>query len=254
MLKIVRTLTIVCPLEVCLYTVKAVSLIVTMSVGTAYLKIEGNRLVYPGYGKMCSHVYTTGMCLSLSQARSSSRHWGRGVTVTFWDALARVPGGALAPPPYSSPLIGRGRYDVVGTADRNLSAGRAGGIVRRPRLCYVFAYLPGRWRALAAAARSGVPAAAAAAAAAMVSPVTVVSERASEPVSGAAGAHRPGDWAAAGQAAGGRGKAGISRCPREGGGRCHGTPRPLRPAALLLHAAPARPLEGGKQWARDSEA
>lgn len=87
--------------------------------------------------------------------------------------------GLERPAPDSSPLIGGMCRDVMGIADRNPSARRAGGIVRHPGLCYVFAYSPGRRRVLAAAARSGVSAAAAAAAA-MVSPVTVVSERASE--------------------------------------------------------------------------
>ncbi|XP_037695187.1 lysoplasmalogenase-like protein TMEM86A isoform X2 [Choloepus didactylus] len=75
----------------------------------------------------------------------------------------------------------------------------------------------------------------------MVSPVTVVSERASEPVSRAVGARWPGGWAAAGQASGGRGGAGIPRrpTPPAGGGRCHGPGSGTR-------GAPRSPAGGGK--------
>lgn len=80
-------------------------------------------------------------------------------------------------PTHSSHLIGPACGDVVGIADRTPSARRAGGTVRHPGLCYLVVSPPGHGHVPAAAARSGVPAAAAAA---MVSPVTVVSERASE--------------------------------------------------------------------------
>ena len=143
------------------------------------------------------------VCLSVKLGPRPGPGGGHGHVLGCPGTGSQRGGVSSAPPPDSRPLIGRGCYDVVGIADRNPSARRrAGGIVRHPGLCYVFAYSPGHGRVLAAAARSGVPAAAAAAAA-MVSPVTVVSARASEPVSGA---HRPGDWAAAGQAAGGRGR------------------------------------------------
>ena len=196
------------------------------------------------------------VCLSVKLGPRPGPGGGHGHVLGCPGTGSQRGGVSSAPPPDSSPLIGRGCYDVVGIADRNPSARRrAGGIVRHPGLCYVFAYSPGCGRVLAAAARSGVPAAAAAAAA-MVSPVTVVSARASEPVSGA---HRPGDWAAAGQAAGGRGRgrdlAAVGVPGREVGA-VKAPPPPLPgPAAPLLHAAPARPPpEGGKQWACDSEA
>lgn len=134
----------------------------------------------------------------------------------------------------------------MGISDPTPQLPARGRYCRLPRLCCVVAALPGRGRAVAAAARSGVPASASAA---MVSPVTVVSERASEPVSGAAGAHRPGDWTAEGQAAGGRGRAGIPWLPASPGGRrcCHGPPhpRPRRPSSARPRPSPGREENSG---------
>ena len=115
------------------------------------------------------------------------------------------PGSAPTP---SSHLIGPACGDVVGIADRTPSARRAGGTVRHQVLCYLVASSPGHRHVLAAAAQRGVPAAAAAA---MVSPLTVVSERAREPVFCSAGAPRPGDCMEAGRAPVGRGRAGGPR-------------------------------------------
>lgn len=89
--------------------------------------------------------------------------------------------------------------------------------------------------------------AAAAAAAAMVSPVTVVSERASEPVSGAAGAHRPGDWAAAGQAVGGRGRAGIPRRLASPGGEAGAVKGPAPGTRGAPPPRSPRPPAGGRK-------
>lgn len=231
----------------------------------------------PGYEKMCVAMPPgqERVCLS-----AKLFHPGIGIMVTFRNAFgtaSRKGGASRAPPPGpcekplfqlqdpgtrlappgglppaprhgSSQLIGRVRDDVVGSQKEIPAPGA-------PEVFFVSSgYLRPRFLTwpLQPAARLS----AAHIAAAMVSPVTVVSEgAASEPVSPAAGAPRFGDWAAAGQAAGGRGSAGILRRPAAPGGR-----RALvRPPPPQTRGAPppctrVRPRERGQQWARDSEA
>lgn len=142
---------------------------------------------------------------------------------------------ALPNPRPSSHLIGSVCGDVAGLADRTPSAGRRGGVVRHPGLCYLVASSPGHRHILTTVAQSRVPAAATTAA--MVSPVTVVSEQqASEPVFCAAEAPRPGGCTAAAKPLGPRrGGDPAEAASPAGGGHCQGLPAP-RPTAPFLRA------------------
>lgn len=164
-----------------------------------------------------------------------------------WEQKPLGPGGRFqqAPPrPHCSPLIGHVCGDVVGIADRNPSAPHAGGIVRHPGLCYVVVFSPSYCRVLAAAAWRGVSAAAAVAAA-MVSPVTVVSERASERASVWRGRSPPAWGLGCCQPSHGGPRKG--RGPSAAGDCCQG-PRLLRPAMpFLLLAPPVHPPARGRE-------
>lgn len=150
------------------------------------------------------------------------------------------------------PLIGGVCGDVVGFADRTPSSRRAGGIVvhlqalLRRRLLTWPRVRPGRCSPERVSA-----------AVAMVSPVTVVSERVSqcpvwpEPIVLMTGLSQAKLlWGGAGQ---GSRCAGISPARDE---RCHSPllPRPAVPHLRARPQPPARLREGGKHWARDSEA
>lgn len=165
---------------------------------------------------------------------------------TPWEPKPLGPGGRFqqAPPrPHCSPLIGHVCGDVVGIADRNPSAPHAGGIVRHPGLCYVVIFSPGYWRVRPLQPGEGVSAAAAVAAA-MVSPVTVVSERASErasvwrgrsPPAWGLGCCQPSHWGPR-----------KGRGPSAAGGCCQG-PGLLRPVMPFLLAPPVHPPARGRQ-------
>lgn len=249
-----------------MHTGKAVGLV---SLWTACLKAEVPFVFYSRV--MCVAVCPGKECLSLNQARSSSRNWGYGhVLGCLWHCFPWRP--RLPPPRSRSPWdlagvssrlrphtparsLALSAVTSWGIADRNLSAPHAGGIVRHLGLCFVVAFSPCHWRVLAAAAWRGVPAAAAAVAAAMVSPVTVVSERASEranvwrgrsPPAWGLGCCQPSHWGPR-----------EGRSPAAAGGCCQGPwlPRPAMPFLRLPPVRlPARPREGGTQWARDWEA
>lgn len=206
-----------------------------------------------------------------SQAVSSAE----GVAVTFRDALARLPRGRgpEAPPPPgevegppfprrnrgspagattrapptrgSGPLIGWAHGDVVGLTDSTPGAGRAGGYCASTGLCSVFGS-PGFGCVLAEqpeagassssrrrCRRHGVPGhcGECASAQALEPPVPGERRRQATPLGGP---RKP--------------------VPLLGGrGGCHG-PSLLTPSAPLLRAPPVCPQEGGKHYARDSEA